>query len=77
MDLNNPTCTIEKYADPNYSVVAALEAEPELNSDVAMDLPQSFINVKMTEPDEPQRSYVYVWAESGLNILEPSGIAYI
>jgi hypothetical protein len=77
MDLNNPTCTIEKYADPNYSVVAALENEPELNSDVAMDLPQSFINIKMTEPDEPQRSYVYVWAESGLNILEPSGIAYI
>lgn len=77
MDLNNPTCTIEKYADPNYSVVAQLEQEPELNSDLAMDLPASFINVKMTEPDEPQRSYVYVWAESGLNILEPSGIAYI
>ena len=77
MDLNNPTCTIEKYADPKYSVVAALEAEPELNSDVAMDLPASFINVKMTEPDEPQRSYVYVWAESVINILEPSGIAYI
>lgn len=77
MDLNNPTCTIEKYADPNYSVVAALEAEQGLNSDIAMDLPTSFINVKMTEPDEPQRSYVYVWAESGINILEPSGIAYI
>jgi hypothetical protein len=77
MDLNNPTCTIEKYADPSYSVVAQLEQEPELNSDLAMDLPASFINVKMTEPDEPQRSYVYVWAESGLNILEPSGIAYI
>ena len=77
MDLANPTCTIEKFADPNYSVVAQLEQEPDLNTVTDMELPASFINVKMTEPDEPQRSYVYVWAESGINILEPSGIAYI
>ena len=76
MDLNNPTCTIEKYADPDYSVVARMEQEAELNS-VPMELPQSFINIKMTEPDKPQTQYVYIWAESGLNILEPSGIAYI
>lgn len=77
MDLNNPTCTIEKFADPRYSIIAQLEQEPELNSELLMQLPQSFINVKMTEPDEPQRSYVYIFAESGLNILEPAGIAYI
>jgi hypothetical protein len=77
VDMNNPTATIEKYADPNYSVIASLEQEPELNSELLMNLPQSFINVKMTEPDEPQRSYVYVWAESGINILEPNGIMYI
>ena len=77
MDLNNPTATIEKYADPNYSIIAQLEAEPEMNSEILMQLPQSFINVKMTEPNEPQRSYVYVFAESGLNIVEPNGIMYI
>lgn len=77
MDLNNPTATIEKYADPNYSIIASLEAEPEMNAELLMQLPQSFINVKMTEPDEPQRSYVYVFAESGLNIVEPNGIMYI
>jgi hypothetical protein len=76
MDLNNPTCTIEKFADPTYSIIARMEQEAELNSQLT-DLPQSFINVKMTEPDKPQTQYVYVWAESGLNILEPSGIAYI
>ena len=76
MDLNNPTCTIEKFADPAYSVIARMEQEAELNS-VPTELPQSFINVKMVEPDKPQTQYVYVWAESGLNILEPSGIAYI
>ena len=76
MDLNNPTATIEKYADPNYSIVAQLEQEPEMNADYLMQLPQSFINVKMTEPDEPQRSYVYVFAEANVNVLEPNGILY-
>ena len=76
MDMNNPTCTIEKFADPDYSIIARMEQEPELNSQLT-DLPQSFINVKMVEPDKPQTQYVYIWAESGLNILEPSGIAYI
>ena len=76
MDLANPTATIEKYADPNYSIIANLEQEPEVNSDLLMQLPQSFINVKMTEPDEPQRSYVYVFAEANVNILEPNGILY-
>ena len=77
MDLNNPTVTIEKFADPRYSTIAALEQEPEMNADILMELPDSFINVKMTEPNEPQRSYVYVFAESGLNILEANGIMYI
>ena len=77
LDLNNPTATIEKYADPNYSVIAQLEQEPEMNDEILMQLPQSFINVKMTEPDEPQRSYVYVFAEAGLNILEPNGIMFV
>ena len=76
MDLQNPTATIEKYADPNYSVIAKLEQEPEENSDLLMQLPQSFINVKMTEPSEPQRSYVYVFAEANVNILEPNGLMY-
>ena len=73
MDLNNPSATIEKYADPNYSILAQMEAEENA---VLADLPQSFINIKMTEPDEPQRSYVYVFAEANVNILEPTGIQY-
>lgn len=77
LDMNNPTATIEKFADPQYSVIARLEQEQDLNADLQMELPQSFINVKMTEPNEPQRSYVYIFAESGLNILEPNGIMYI
>ena len=73
MDLNNPSATIEKFADPNYSVIAQMEAETNA---VLADLPQSFINIKLTEPDEPQRSKVFVFAEANVNILEPRGIQY-
>ena len=34
MDMNNPTATIEKYADPNYSIISSLEAEPEMNDEL-------------------------------------------
>lgn len=77
MDMNNPTATVEKFADPNYSVIAQLEQEPEMNAELLMELPKSFINIKMIEPNEPQRSYIYVFAESNVNILEPNGIMYI
>jgi len=80
MDLDTPTCTIEKFADPKYSVISQFETESETGRvyNTAGDvLPQSFINVKMTEPNEPQRSYIYLFAESGLNILEANGIMYI
>ena len=77
MDMNSPTATVEKFADPNYSVIAQLEQEPEMNAELLMELPKSFINIKMIEPNEPQRSYIYVFAESNVNILEPNGIMYI
>lgn len=80
MDLNTPTCTIEKFADPKYSIFSKFEQESDTGrvyDSQGAELPKSFINVKMTEPNEPQRSYVYVFAESGLNILEANGIMYI
>lgn len=77
LDLNNPCASIEKFADPDYSIIAELEQEPEMNAELLMELPKSFINVKMTEPNEPQRSYIYVWAESNVNILEGNGIMFI
>ena len=77
MDLNSPGATIEKFADPKYSTISQLEQEPEMNKEILMELPKSFINIKMTEPNEPQQSYVYVFAESGVNILEANSIMYI
>ena len=75
MDLNNPSATIEKYADPRYSIMAQMENEPDENNTLS-ELPPSFVNIKMTEPDEPQRSNIYMFAEANVNILEPNGLMY-
>ena len=79
-DALNPTCTIEKYADPDYSILAQMEAESETGRIYDANgnpVPPSFINMKVSEPDEPQRSNYYIFTEAGLNILEPSGIMKI
>lgn len=80
VDMVNPTCTVEKYADPDYSILAQMEAESETGRvyDAEGNLvPPSFINIKVSEPDEPQRSNYYIFTEAGLNIMEPSGIMAI
>ena len=79
-DAVNPTATIEKYADPDYSILARMEAESEsgrLYDEDGNQVPPSFINIKISEPDEPQRSNYYIFTEAGLNIMEPSGIMTI
>ena len=80
MDMVNPTCTIEKYADPDYSILAQMESESEtgrLYDENGNPVPPSFINIKITEPDEPQRSNYYIFTEAGVNIMEPNGIMAI
>ena len=80
IDMTNPTCTIEKYADPQYSVLSRMEAESETGRIYDKDgnpVPPSFINIKVSEPDEPQRSNYYIFTEAGVNIMEPSGIMAI
>lgn len=79
-DTVNPTATIEKYADPDYSILARMESESEsgrLYDEDGNQVPPSFINIKISEPDEPQRSNYYIFTEAGLNIMEPSGIMTI
>ena len=80
MDMLNPTCTIEKFADPRYSILAQLESESETGRIYDEDgnlVPPSFINIKESVPDEPQRSNYYIFTEAGLNIMEPLGIMRI
>lgn len=80
IDMVNPTATIEKFADPKYSILSQMEAETEtgrIYDENGNPVPPSFINIKEVEPDEPQRTNYYIFTEAGLNIMEPAGIMAI
>lgn len=79
-DMEATPATIEKYTNPNYNVIAALEAESEngrVYTEAGNIVPASFINIKESEPDEPERTNYYMWAEAGLNIVEPLALMSI
>ena len=77
MDINNPTATIEKYANPRYSIISRMEQEAGLNVTNELELPTSFINLKVTEPETPNQTNYYIFAEANVNILEPNSIMHI
>lgn len=72
MDTANPSVTVEKYADPVYSVIQSLENDNITvpNGDI---LPPAFINLDIRS-ERPQTRDYYLWAESNLNILDSNGI---
>lgn len=79
-DMGAQPAVIEKYANPRYSVIASLENESEtgrIYTDAGQIVPPSIINIKVADPDEPERTNYYLWAEIGLNILEPRGIGNV
>ena len=74
-DTDNAIATIEKYADPNYSVVRQAEMKAEKAG--ALDnlkVPESFINVWEPEMKKPGVHEVYLWAEANVNVVEPKGV---
>ena len=76
-DSQNPAATIEKYADPTYSVVQALANDGISATEDGTPIPPAFINVKEEDTGRPQTIDCYVWAESNLNILNSNGILTI
>lgn len=72
-DAYNPACTIEKYADPDYSVIQQLENE-DISIAEAEFIPPAFLNIKTEDTGRPQTIDNYIWAESNLNILNSNGI---
>ena len=79
-DISAQPCTIEKYANPRYSVIASLENESEtgrIYTEAGQIVPPSIINIKVADPDEPERTNYYLWCEMGLNVLEPRAIGNV
>lgn len=75
LDTNNPSFTIEKFGEPEYSVIARLEEDGVSVQD--FDIPKSFINIKETPTNRPNITEYYLWSESNLNILNKNGILVV
>lgn len=79
-DMDATPASIEKYTNPNYSILSAMEAETNsgrVYTEEGNIVPPSFINIKVSEPEEPERTNYFVWTEAGLNIVEPRALMYI
>ncbi len=78
IDSSVPVATIEKYADPNYSVVRKAEMKAEKAGTLdQLNVPESFINIWEPEMDVPGVHKVYLWAEANVNVVEPKGIMVV
>jgi len=79
-DMDAAPASIEKFTNPKYSILSALEAESDTGrvyTEAGNIVPPSFINIKISEPEEPERTNYFVWTEAGLNIVEPRALMYI
>lgn len=79
-DSANPGATVEKYADPDYSVVQSLAndgiTEVEVDGQRVV-IPPAFINVKSEDTGRPQTIDNYVWAESNVNMKDSNGFLIV
>ena len=76
-DVNNPGATIEKYADPQYSIIQSLANEGITASEDGTPIPPAFINLKSEDTGRPQTIDNYIWAESNLNMRDSNGFLIV
>ena len=77
MDRFNPGATIEKYADPDYSIIQTLENDGITETEDGTPIPKAFLNIKEVTPNRPQVIENYIWAESNLNMRDSNGFLII
>lgn len=77
MDTMNPGASIEKYADPTYSIVQSLANDGITATEDGTPILPAFINVKSEDTGRPQTVDNYIWAESNLNMRDSNGFLII
>ena len=76
-DSANPGATIEKYADPMYSIVQTLANDGITEAEDGTPILPAFINIKSEDTGRPQTVDNYIWAESQLNIKDSNGFLIV
>ncbi len=76
-DQFNPGGSIQKFADPDYSIVQTLEDNGIDQTEEGEPIPKAFINLKVVTPEEPQIENYYVWAEANFNMENSNGFLVV
>lgn len=76
-DVANPGATIEKYTDPDYSIIQSLANDGITTSEDGTPIPAAFINIKEEDVGRPQTVDNYIWAESNLNMQDSNGFLIV
>ncbi len=76
-DVNNPGATIEKYADPTYSILQSLEDDNLTATEDGTPILPAFLNLKVEDTGRPQTRDNYIWGESQLNMKNSNGFLVV
>lgn len=77
-DSFNPGANIQKYADPDYSIVQSLEDNGiDIPTEDGEPIPKAFMNVDVRSDKRPQNEEHYVWAEANLNMRDSNGFLIV
>ena len=76
-DINNPGGQIEKYTDPEYSVIQQLADDGITETEEGEPIPKAFLNISEVTPNRPQVVENYIWAESNLNMRNSNGFLIV
>ena len=76
-DVSNPGAVIEKYADPDYSIIQSLANDDITETDDGTPIPPAFLCIKEEDIGRPQTVDHYIWAESNINIQNSNGLLII
>lgn len=76
-DSFNPGGSIQKYADPDYSIVQSLANDGVTTTEDGLPIPKALINIKEDKTGRPQTVDYYVWVESNFNMNNSNGFLIV
>ena len=76
-DKNNPGAVIEKFVDPEYNVIQAMENDGLTVTEDGTAIPPAFLNLSEVKTNRPQVVEYYLWNESNLNMQDSNGFLVI
>lgn len=76
-DQFNPGGSIQKFADPDYSIIQALADDGITTTEEGEPIPKAFINISEDKTGRPQTVDYYVWAEANFNMRDSNGFLIV